>query len=416
MSPAVRRGLPRTPGGEPWPPARPGDDAPVASAVDAPEPVVEPAEAPPTAAAVAAAAPSGTVPLRRGLPREPTGEPWPPAGMAPARIVAAAVEEEAPAPDAAPEPAPEAVPTPASSSEPVPTPRRMGRGGRAAIAVAALLAVVALVILVARWLVGLDAVASFMENYPGTYALPEGAPVGIPAWVSWTHFFNMFLIALILRTGLAVRYQTRPEAYWARRSDPKDRIGLLAWTHQALDVLWVANGAAYIVLLLSTGQWVRIVPTSWSVIPNAVSTVLQYASLNWPAEHGWVYYNALQQLMYFLTVFVAAPLAVITGVRMSIYWRGGGRLDRIYPKNVARAVHFPVMIYFVAFVVGHVALVLTTGARENLDAMFAGRDSATWLGVALFLLSLAVTAAAMAALRPLLLAPVAGRFGDVTSR
>jgi thiosulfate reductase cytochrome b subunit len=48
-----------------------------------------------------------------------------------------------------------------------------------------------------------------------------------------------------------------------------------------------------------------------------VSTLIQYASLNWPTETGWVAYNGLQQLAYFLTVFVAAPLALITGLGMS---------------------------------------------------------------------------------------------------
>ncbi|WP_218157734.1 hypothetical protein [Saccharopolyspora shandongensis] len=28
----------------------------------------------------------------------------------------------------------------------------------------------------------------------------------------------------------------------------------------------------------------------------------------WPTENGWVHYNALQQLAYFTTVFVAAAL------------------------------------------------------------------------------------------------------------
>ena len=30
-------------------------------------------------------------------------------------------------------------------------------------------------------------------------------------------------------------------------------------------------------------------------------------TLDWPVETGWVNYNSLQQIMYFVVVFIAAP-------------------------------------------------------------------------------------------------------------
>ena len=78
-----------------------------------------------------------------------------------------------------------------------------------------------------------------------------------------------------------------------------------------LDAIWVLNGVIYWILLFATGQWTRIVPTGWDVFPHAVSVAIQYASLDWPLENGWVNYNALQLLTYFVTVFVAAPLAIL---------------------------------------------------------------------------------------------------------
>lgn len=53
------------------------------------------------------------------------------------------------------------------------------------------------------------------------------------------------------------------------------------------------------------------------MFPNAASVAVQYLSLDWPTENGWVAYNGLQLLAYFVTVFVAAPLALITGLGMS---------------------------------------------------------------------------------------------------
>ncbi|HEY5859208.1 MAG TPA: hypothetical protein VIX62_02855, partial [Actinomycetota bacterium] len=61
------------------------------------------------------------------------------------------------------------------------------------------------VVLVARGLRTLPGVQEFIVEYPGHTDLPEGAPVGIPAWLAWQHFFNAFLLVMIVRTGLIVR-------------------------------------------------------------------------------------------------------------------------------------------------------------------------------------------------------------------
>ncbi len=156
------------------------------------------------------------------------------------------------------------------------------------------------------------------------------------------HFFTVFLLVLIVRSGLEVRTQKRPSAFWAPKRNPKGKISLSLWFHQSLDLLWVVNGAVFVVLLFATGQWMRVVPTSWAVFPNAISAGLQYVSLDWPTENGWVYYNALQQLAYFATIFIAAPLSIITGFRMSKLWpRNASRLSRAYRIEWARALHFP---------------------------------------------------------------------------
>ena len=76
-------------------------------------------------------------------------------------------------------------------------------------------------------------------------------------------------------------------------------------------MLWLLNGLVFYVLLFATGQWRRVVPTSWDVLPNAASVALQYLSLDWPTENGWVAYNSLQILAYFVTIFIAAPLALV---------------------------------------------------------------------------------------------------------
>ncbi|WP_314649988.1 cytochrome b/b6 domain-containing protein [uncultured Microbacterium sp.] len=516
----VRRGLPRTPGGEPWPPAdaavalaagaepatgagasaahggtvdegdvskAPASATPAASDVPA---VIAPGavaadgvavSAPAAASANAHAASGPTSGIRRGLPRAQGGEPWPPADTVPADTVHTASSpvaaadhehEQAPAP-AQPAPVPPASPAPASTSEPVPAeappaaaastavapsgsvlardlatplavprtvwdgraPRRIPAAPAASAAasarprptwtqgIAVLFGAAALGVLagaavaLVRALLSLPALQDFLATYPGEYAPAVTVEPGFAPWVGWQHFFNAFLMVLIIRSGLRIRHEKRPTAFWAPRNNPKGKTSLTIWFHQALDVLWLVNGVIFVVLLFVTGHWARIVPTSWEVIPNALSAALQYVSFDWPHENGWNNYNSLQQLAYFVTVFIAAPLAAITGFRMSGMWpKKAERLSRAYPVEWARKLHFPVMIYFVIFIVAHVALVMLTGFLRNLNHMYAAQDAVTWTGFGVFIASLVVMAVGWAAARPLVIAPIARVFGNVSGR
>lgn len=308
---------------------------------------------------------------------------------------------------------------PSDSSRPL-----LRRAEMVVVGIFALIGFATVIVGAARWFAATGAGSSLIENYPGHAPMPESAPEGIPAWLSWTHALNFFFMALIIRSGLQVRRERKPAAYWSPRWNPDRKISLSLWFHQSVDLLWLLNGLAFFILLFATGQWMRIVPTSWEVFPHAASAGLQYLTLDWPTENGWVHYNGLQQLTYFLTVFVAAPLAVLTGVRMSGLWPNRLKgLSKAYPVEAARAVHFPVMLYFCVFIVSHVALVFATGALRNLNHMYAAQGSAdpaeyagNWTGFWLFVLVLAVTAGALAAARPLVLAPVASLSGQVTNR
>ncbi len=397
---------------------------------------------------VEAVVPSG-VALRRGLPRRPGGDPWPPAD---------AVATVAAVPTTAPETAPVSSETAVAASEapaapvndisvplpfqrtvwqgdaprhgaPDPEPVRHGpftKGQWAGVVVIggiALLGAAAMAVFFVRWLLSTTPLQDFLTTYPGEYHLPEGAPVGFPGWLGWQHFFNVFLMVLIIRSGLRIRTEKRPTAFWTPRSG-QGKVSLTIWFHQSLDILWLVNGVVFIVLLFATGQWMRVIPTSWEVFPNALSAILQYISLDWPTENGWANYNSVQQIAYFTTIFIAAPLAAATGFRMSGMWpKKAEKLSKAYPIEWARAVHFPVMLYFVVFIAIHVFLVFATGALRNLNHMFAAQGSVdpgvyadNWTGFWFFVASLVVIAAAWIAARPMVLAPIAKLFGTVSSR
>ena len=278
-------------------------------------------------------------------------------------------------------------------------------------------------VLLARWARTMPGVQEFIATYDGHAPQPVGTPEGIPAWLGWQHFLNMFFIVLIIRTGLQVRMEKRPAGYWKPKEggffSPKGntvkKVSLSQWLHQVLDVAWVANGAVFIVLLAVTGHWARIVPTSWEIVPHMGSVAIQYASLDWPTENGWIHYNALQVVAYFVTVYVAAPLAILTGLRMSTWWpQKAAGLNRVFPIEAARALHFPVMLYFVAFTLVHVFLVFFTGALRNLNHMYTSRDVTDWWGLIIFLVSVAVIAVAWFLTRPVFTTPLAQKTGTVT--
>ena len=286
----------------------------------------------------------------------------------------------------------------------------------------------------AKELRGLPSVQSFIGQYPGTVAPPNGQ-VGIPAWVGWQHFFNLFLMTFIVRSGVQI-LTDHPRLYWTRHSTPgkewfrfqnevpddplwtakqdsvtlpgqlglpgiRHSIGLARWWHLGIDTLWLLNGAIFYVMIFATGHWQRLVPMSWDHIPHAVSVTIQYLSLDWPADNGWVAYNSLQVIAYFVTVFIAGPLAILTGLGMSpALSTRFQRISSVLSIQTARSLHFLVMIWFILFIVMHVALVFTTAMRENLSHMYADRNDDSWVGFWVFAASMVIVVVGWVAATP----------------
>jgi len=277
----------------------------------------------------------------------------------------------------------------------------------------------------------------FIAAYPGTstrYVQPVKS--GFPWWLRWQHFLNLLFMMFIIRAGVQIladhprlylnagckpdtewmrlrgpvpadrRDTTDPQGTWTAKLDSvalptqlgipgiRHSIGLARWWHFSFDLLWLVNGVIFFVLLFSTDQWKRLVPTSWEVFPNAVSTALQYLSLQLPQNAGFSAYNALQLLAYFITVFLAAPLALFTGLLQAPavagrFGTGAGLLNR----QVARTIHFGVLVWMLTFIVIHTLMVFVTGFVGNVNHMTLGTDTNSYLGVALYLAWMAVVVA-----------------------
>jgi methionine sulfoxide reductase catalytic subunit len=272
---------------------------------------------------------------------------------------------------------------------------------------------------VAQALRELPAVQNFLVRYPGIPRSAVAVTSGFPVWLRLLHFLNLLFMTFIVRAGVQI-LADHPRLYWKRDCTPgtewfrfqkavptgriwtakddsvtlpawlgipgiRHSIGLARWWHFSITLLWMINGVVFYILLFATGQWLRLVPTTWEVFPNAISTALQYLSLTFPADHSWAHYNSLQQLAYFITVFIAAPTSILTGLMQSpaISNRLGG-FGRALNRQRARSIHFLAMWWFLLFILAHVTLVFITGARVNLNMMWAGVNDGSWSGFAVF--------------------------------
>jgi sulfoxide reductase catalytic subunit YedY len=238
------------------------------------------------------------------------------------------------------------------------------------------------------------------------------ASLGFPWWVGLTHYINLLFIGLVIRSGLQIA-GAHPRLYWNDGCDPdsawlnlvrkkvprdrlytamddevpvptwlalpgKDSLGLGRHWHFFSIIFWVLNGVVYVVLLFATGEWTRLIPTSWSIFPAAWHTLLTYLSLHIPPASDFHPYDPLQQLTYAGVVFLLAPFMLLTGAAMSpsIEARFPWYIKLFGGRQVARSLHFLSMIAFVLFILMHTALILMVHFQDNIRNIVLGDPNA----------------------------------------
>jgi DMSO/TMAO reductase YedYZ molybdopterin-dependent catalytic subunit/thiosulfate reductase cytochrome b subunit len=284
-----------------------------------------------------------------------------------------------------------------------------------------------LIPLVVAWgqaaIFGMPYLAPLPKFDPATFAGVHG----FPWWLRWAHFFNFVFLMMLVRSGLSIlvdhprlyfNNDCTPGSEWIRFTPlhvPTDRIwtakddaryispifGLPGYRHTVgvarswhfIDVYgFILTGLIFIPLLCVSGQWARLVPNSWTVLPTAWSTFVHYANFHFPPEpDGFYAYNALQQLAYFFVVFVFAPISILAGASMSpamvnhFPW-----FPRIFGgRQGARSIHFLMMLCWLGFLAVHVTLVVLTGFERNMNHIILGTDNYHPLGMLLGFIGLA---------------------------
>jgi DMSO/TMAO reductase YedYZ molybdopterin-dependent catalytic subunit/thiosulfate reductase cytochrome b subunit len=236
-----------------------------------------------------------------------------------------------------------------------------------------------------------------------------------PYMVVVTHFLNIFFMLLLARSGLEV-LAAFPKFYWnddcpagrewlrlskktfsadSRRPwssldeevswspvvalPGKKNLGLGRHWHFMSVQFWILTGAAYIAWVFVSGYWHYLLPTSWSIFPDAVHALGYYLQFRYPPLVAGQPFNAVQKLSYFVVIFLLAPLQIATGAAMSpavlarFPWYGklfGG-------KQGARSLHFLGLCAFAVFVAVHTAMVIIHGVPHEFAAIVLGSYAAS---------------------------------------
>ena len=261
----------------------------------------------------------------------------------------------------------------------------------------------------------------------------DTAPVfaNFPAWLRLCHWVNVLFITLLIRSGMQILFDL-PKLYWhddctpgtewlklGKKQLPKEglwtshdeaewispviampggfhTVGPARAWHFLSVLFWVLNGAVYAALLLGTGEWHRLIPTSWDVIPRAFNDLLTYISFHVPPRSEFHPYDSLQQLAYAGVVFILAPLAIITGALQSpaLHANFPELMKMAGGRQALRSSHFLVLVAYVIFIVIHIALVVITDFVGNMNNIVFGTDSGSlsgiWCGLGIIALILLV--------------------------
>jgi thiosulfate reductase cytochrome b subunit len=138
--------------------------------------------------------------------------------------------------------------------------------------------------------------------------------------------------------------------------------------------LLVLNGAVYLLYSIVSGHLRRDLLPTGSQLRKIGHTIREHLLLRFPRGDDARHYNALQKLAYLIVALVLLPLVVLTGLTMSpgVNAAVPELLTLFGGRQSARTIHFLAASGLVLFVIVHVAMVLLSGAWNNLRSMITG--------------------------------------------
>jgi len=249
-----------------------------------------------------------------------------------------------------------------------------------------------------------------------TYGTKKPADVRHARWVRCTHWIVTLSFLTLTISGFAI-LRTHPRLYWGEvgneltpalielpisrnhrhggweKSTPFFRDASSPVTaSRTYDILnqnswgrslhflaaWflVLTGAVYLLAGIFTGHFRRhLAPRASELTLRPLWDDLKsHLHLQIRVATGGPQYGLLQKCAYLVVVFLALPLAVLTGLAMS------PAITAAYPFlsgmfggfQSARTIHFFVSVTLVLFLAGHVLMVIKSGFKRQVRAMTIG--------------------------------------------
>jgi thiosulfate reductase cytochrome b subunit len=138
--------------------------------------------------------------------------------------------------------------------------------------------------------------------------------------------------------------------------------------------LLVLNGAVYLSYAVASGHFRRDLLPTGPQLRLIGRTIRDHLLLRFPRGDEARHYNVLQKLAYLAVALALLPLVILTGLTMS------PGINAAFPelltffggRQSARTIHFLAASGLVLFVVVHVAMVMLSGAWNNLRSMITG--------------------------------------------
>lgn len=138
----------------------------------------------------------------------------------------------------------------------------------------------------------------------------------------------------------------------------------------------VFTGGVYLIAGTVSGHFRRhLVPRAGELTPRLIGQEVQkHLRLQLPAATGGPQYGLLQRGAYLTVIFVALPLATVTGLTMSpaVTAAYPFLLDLFGGVQSARTIHFFLSVGLVLFLAGHVLMVIVSGFRRQMRGMTIG--------------------------------------------
>ena len=208
-----------------------------------------------------------------------------------------------------------------------------------------------------------------------------------PVWVRLAHWITTVSVATLAYTGVVI-LMAHPRLYWGDAGN--DLTPALIelpisrnYKHGGFDdrarffddrVAPVTASRTY--NIFNKNGWGRSLHflAAWCLVVPGVAYVIAGTAGGHFRRRFFGGYGRWQGVTYTLVVFVAAPLIVLSGLAMSpAVTAAFPFLLRVFGgQQSARTIHFVTFVALSLFVIGHVVMVLRSGARQQLRAMTVG--------------------------------------------